>query len=213
VRRILNCGLVVTIAAALALGGCGDSDPETAPTTTVATETSTSVPSVTTTTTPDALPQSLLTAAIGDPYSEGDTFDSEQFGIAEGVITAEWYAVGNYWGVLYRGLTPEDASGKCLGTSLKQGEEFAFVTNSTYGALGCSGFTTKLLPPGSVHLCDDKFIIYTTEIATSEQGDLYASIEQSLDDGTIQGMTSSVKADPGKAVIVPVGGSNCQVIS
>ena len=85
------------------------------------------------------------------------------------------------------------------------------MSNSPYGALACKGFTTTVLPPGSLRLCGDKAVVYTSKIPITAAGTLVASIGQGMTDGSIQGMTGQVTADASKAPTIDV--SQCQVIS
>ena len=153
-----------------------------------------------------------MTAALDQPYrNHGLTFDSTSFGIARGAVTAAWYIVGDSWAVYYRGLTPEAAMGKCPGNSISTANGFEHVSNSPYGANACQGFPGVVLPPGSLHLCANKAIVYTSAIPISAVGTLYGGIEQVIFDGSIQGMTSKVTANTTYVPTIDV--SHCDVIS
>jgi hypothetical protein len=153
-----------------------------------------------------------MTAALDQPYrNHGLTFDATSFGIAPGTVTAAWYIVGDSWAVYYRGLTPETATGKCPGNSISTGSGFEHASNSPYGANACQGFPGVVLPPGSLHLCAKKAIVYTSEIPISAAGALYGSIEQMIFDASIQGMTSKVTANT--AYVPTIDVSHCDVIS
>ena len=157
-------------------------------------------------------PDTPVTATLEKPYrTQSATFDAAMFGVASGAITAAWYVVGDSWAVYYRGLTKEQALGKCPGNSIKTATGFEDISNSPYGALACKNHTDTVLPPGSLHLCGDKAVVYTTQIPKSAVGTLYGSLEQGLDDGSIQGMSSQVIADASGAPAIDV--SRCQVVS
>ena len=72
-------------------------------------------------------------------------------------------------------------------------------------------FTGAVLPPGSLRLCGDKAVVYTSKIPISASGALVASLEQGTSDGSIQGMTGQVTADASKVPTIDV--SHCQVVS
>jgi hypothetical protein len=153
-----------------------------------------------------------MTAALDQPYrNHGLTFDATSFAIAPGAVTAAWYIVGDSWAVYYRGLTPETAIGKCPGNSIGGASGFEHVSNSPYGANACLGFPGVVLPPGSLHLCAKKAIVYTSAIPITATGALYGSIEQVLFDASIQGMTSKVTANTAYVPMIDV--SHCDVIS
>jgi hypothetical protein len=202
--------------------GSGDASTTAAPTTSAPEVTTTAAPtttSIATTTTTAAgpvdvetadFPETPLTDPLEQTYPVG-AFDEATFGLAPGSITAAWYRAGDRWAVHYEGLRPETASGKCPGNSLETPGGFEHVSNSPYGALACAGFTTNVLPPGSVVLCAATEIAYVTEIPIDAEGTLWGSLEQGLPSGIIQGMTSQVVADAAVAPEIDV--SNCQVIS
>ena len=215
--------MVIAVAAMVA-AGCASSKAtsETSAASTTSSESSqTSTPaSAAPTTGPGAVvdvsttdfPDTPMTAALNQPYrNHGLTFDSTSFAIAPGVVTAAWYIVGDSWAVYYRGLTPETALGKCPGNAIGGASGFEHVTNSPYGANACQGFPGVVLPPGSLHLCASKAIVYTSAIPISATGALYGSVEQLLFDASIQGMTSKVTANTAYVPVIDV--SHCDVIS
>jgi hypothetical protein len=200
---------------ALLLVGCGGDDSAEDATTT-STPARTSTTSTATTAEPGELPGSPLRAALDSTYPTG-AFDEEQFGVAPGSVTAAWYSSDDRWAVHYDGLTPDDAVGKCPGNSIQVDGGFEHVSNSPYGALACAGYENletyegTILPPGSLFLCNETAIVYVTEIPLSTEGTLWGSLEQVLDDGTVQGMTSMVVANAADAPEIDV--SECQVVS
>ena len=73
------------------------------------------------------------------------------------------------------------------------------------------GFTTTVLPPGSLRLYGDNAVLYTSKIPVTATGALVATLEQGMTDGSIQGMTGQLTADATKAPTIDV--SLCQVVS
>jgi hypothetical protein len=212
--------VAVVAAGLLLLTGCGDDESGGGGTT------STSAPpsgSTTSTTAADSdgqdfeLPDTPLTAVLDSTYPVAG-FDAETFGVQPGSVTAAWYSVGDRWAVHYAGLSREDANGKCPGNSIQVEDGFEHISNSPFGALACSGYEDlpnyagTILPPGSLHVCGESTIVYVTEIPLSAEGTLYASLEQVLDDGTVQGMTSMVVADAEQAPEITLG-AECAVVS
>lgn len=212
--RMRRCALAVVLAVVAA---CGSDDTDSGGTTTSSPDPSTTVSTSTTAPPDDAgdLPDTPLRAVLESTYPA--TFDEESFGVAPGSITAAWYAVGDRWAVHYDGLTPEEASGKCPGNSIESGGGFSHISNSPYGALACAGYEDlpnyagRLLPPGSLFRCGESTIVYVTEIPLTAEGNLYGSLEQVRDDGTVQGMTSMVAADPDQAPEIEL--SDCGAVS
>jgi hypothetical protein len=220
----------LAVAAMLAVGCGSDDDGESASTTTTpvdagATTTTVAVDDATTTTSTDGggdqgtdpeLPETPLRAALETTYpTEG--FDAEAFGLEPGDVTAAWYAVGDRWAVHYDGLTREAASGKCPGNSIRTATAFEHISNSPFGALACTGYEDQpdyqgtILPPGSLFVCGEDTVVYVTEIPLDATGVLFGSLEQVLDTGVIQGMTSTVEADADAAPEIEV--ADCTVIS
>jgi hypothetical protein len=215
---------VISVAAMVLAAGCASSkassvtsaastaSSESSQTSTPASAAPTTGPAVVVDVSTTEFPDTPMTAPLNQVYrNHGLTFDSTSFAIAPGVVTAAWYIVGDSWAVYYRGLTPEAAIGKCPGNSIGGASGFEHVTNSPYGANACQGFTGVVLPPGSLHLCAKKAIVYTSAIPISATGALYGSIEQLLFDASIQGMTSKVTANTAYVPVIDV--SHCDVIS
>ena len=213
---------MITVAAMVLAVGCASSKATSVATTASSESSQTSTPESTAapTTGPAAVvdvstadfPDTPMTAPLNQVYrNHGLTFDPTSFAIAPGAVTAAWYIVGDSWAVYYRGLTPEAAIGKCPGNSITGASGFEHVTNSPYGANACQGFPGVVLPPGSLHLCAKKAIVYTSAIPISAVGGLYGSIEQVIFDASIQGMTSKVTANTAYVPVIDV--SHCDVIS
>jgi hypothetical protein len=163
-----------------------------------------------------AWPDTPLRAVL-DTTSPSGAFDAEAFGVDRGSVTAASYAAGDRWAVHYDGLTPDDALGKCPGNSIRVDGGFEHVSNSPYGALACQGYEdsapyegTILPPPVALPLrrLDDRL---RHANPAEFPGTLYGSLEQVLDDGSIQGATSQVVADAGQAPAIDV--ADCTVVS
>jgi hypothetical protein len=207
--------VAVLSTAVLALaGGCGSGKSSSTPTTTSAVLTTlpgTTAPAAVVDIAKGELPATPMTVVLSQTYRTQGAFDATVFAVSSGSVTAAWYRAGDFWLVYYRGLEKAKALGKCPGNSLKTATGFDFVSNSPYGALACKGFATTVLPPGSLRLCGDKAVVYTSKIPVSASGALVASLEQGMTDGSIQGMTGQVAADASKAPTIDV--SQCQVVS
>jgi hypothetical protein len=228
-RRVHISMVAIGAAVALALAGCGgDDDDDAADTdTTEATNAPDETEAPDTSAPPESLPteeggpvdvsttafpETSVTAPLESGYISEGEFDPAGFGVPPGAVTIKWYLVDGFWAAHYDGLTPAVASDKCPGTSIETSGGFEFVTNSPYGALACEGFTSEVLPPGSLFNCNDE-IVYVTDIPADTEGTLYASLEKMVDDAVIAGVTSEVAADASAAADIEINVSNCQVIS
>ena len=220
VTRLSIVAVTIALAGGTACGSSGSSAKPATTTSTSSTTTTTTATTTTTTTVPSGpvdvssgrLPNTPLTApfnvASAGPSAE---FDESTFGIAPDSLTMAWYIVGDTWAVHFVGLDDQHAIGKCPGAFLNAQTSFDDVSHSPYGADACKGFARTILPPGSLHLCGDVAIVYTTTIPRAAEGDLVALLEQGLDSGVIQTMQGHALADATQAPEIDVSG--CRVIS
>lgn len=163
------------------LGACGGEGDDAASTTAKATST-TSPAGLTTTTTRTTshtaravgpvdvsdgdLPQTPLT--VGLTRREGT---DAGLGVPAGSVTAAWYPVDDHWAVHFQGLTPEQATGKCLKAFAVAVGVGTLEPASPYGAGACDGHTrVSLLPPGSLRLCGNKAIILVSGVRVDTPG-------------------------------------------
>ena len=197
------------VAVTVILASCG-SDGSASPTTVAATTATTSVAESSTTTTIESTTTSSVPAGPVD-VSVGDLPPSPVSAPLGDALTAVWYRTGDVWLVYYRGLTTDEAIGKCVGTSLANAGGAQHVSHSPYGALGCKGVAEEVLPPGSLHLCADRFVMATSLIPTSKDGVLTATLDGTSADGSVEALTSGADADPNDVPEVDVSG--CRVIS
>lgn len=219
--------VVVVAVSALGAAACGDSsddEPEADATTTPApagADTSTTAPAEPATTTSAAASGEPAGGGFGetdlvapfDAASFADPVDVDAFGVDPADLEAAWYTDGDRWAVHYRGLEPEGATGKCLGSGLGTDDDARHEATTPYGALACQGHPITPLPPGSLHLCEGAGILFTTEIPVDAEGELTATIEQLAGDGSSRSVGSTVTADDSKAVPIEVSLDGCQVIS
>ncbi len=176
--------MAISVATMVLAAGCGSSkaatsvtsapltsSSETSQTSTSESAAPTSGPAAVVDVSTGDFPDTPMTAALDQPYrNHGLTFDATSLAIAPGAVTAAWYIVGDSWAVYYQGLTPETAIGKCPSNSISTGSGFEHVSNSPYRANACRGFPGVVLPPGSLHLCAKKAIVYTSAIPISGAG-------------------------------------------
>jgi len=138
-------------------------------------------------------------------YGDGP-FDEAEFGAPTGSVEAVWYRVGDTWAVHFKGLSPEQASGKCLAVFQPFGSE----RSSPYGPGACDGVAAEsLLPSGSLRLCGGDAIVLISNLTVAPPTEVGARIVQRLGDGESQEMW-----DLGEVGSVPtIDVSGCQTIS
>ncbi len=176
-------------------GDAGETDDET--TTTVAESTSSTDP-------PDSGGDE---ATVVEPSPVSAPLDQIYPGteiISAGQVTANWYQEGGNYVVVYSGLDLATIGPACPGNSIQLPTgEFSSVSNAPTADGGCEGASTPE-PPQPPQVCGD-LIVYTTAIATSEEGTLYGSFEQPSDAGGFVGGTSTVAADAASAPEITTG--------
>lgn len=129
------------------------------------------------------LPRSTITESfVGAPLVPyGDST------IVDGEVKAYWNNGSNGTLVaIYHGAGLSDLTSLCPGNSAFTDGAFQYVTNTPAGAGACDGFPT---PTSSLLVCTSNVILYQSAIPNNTVGDLYASLEWSLEDGSISGMS------------------------
>ena len=129
------------------------------------------------------LPRGTITESfVGAPLAPyGDS------NIVDGEVKAYWNNGSNGTLVaIYHGAGLSDLTSLCPGNSAFTDGAFQYVTNTPAGAGACDGFPT---PTAALLVCTSNVILYQSAIPNNTVGDLYASLEWSLEDGSISGMT------------------------
>lgn len=196
--------------ASLVLAACSDSE-ESGDTTLAPVSATTATPPATTTTEPPATTQAPVTtlpattttstipafelpptpvAAILDAYNEGGEglFPS-------GTVEAQWYQTDGFYVVIYRGLDIRLQGPLCAGNSIQTAAGFEFISNSPAGEAGPDAVCVDVpnLATEGVRQCAGS-IAYVTDIPTTAEGALFATLEFNDGSGFI-GQTSSVQSD------------------
>jgi hypothetical protein len=204
--RIL-ASLAMLLLIGMSLVACGDDgdDGAPAPTSTEEAEaTSTTVPPSASPTEPSdgafSLPESPLSATLDQPYQYQDdqplTPAPEDYPFPAGSVTAHWYQSEGVFVVYFEGF-PADGP-LCPGASILTDTGFQGVANGPAAPGACEGIDTLKPPPTGVHRCDG-LVLFRTEVAVGLEGDLYASTNRNLADGSSSGMLGFIASSAGEA--------------
>ena len=129
------------------------------------------------------LPRGTITESfVGAPLAPyGDS------NIVDGEVKAYWNNGSNGTLVaIYHGAGLADLTSLCPGNSAFTDGAFQYVTNTPAGAGACTDFPT---PTAALLVCTSNVILYQSAIPNNTVGDLYASLEWRLEDGSISGLT------------------------
>jgi hypothetical protein len=121
-----------------------------------------------------------------------------------GTVEGHWYRSGGNYVIAFKGLNVDETGPLCPGSSIQTDVGFEHVTNSPTEEGACEGAENIAGEDAGVRTCGP-LVLYITEIPEDTEGDLFATVEQYAENGSIVGVTGVVEADMSAAPEIDLG--------